>query len=72
MFTKDAKELFSENLLGVVDEEVTEFPGGRLRFQASYWPAMLDDDFSSRPTLKPGTRVAVIGRIGICLLVRPL
>lgn len=72
MFTKDTKELFSETLLGVVDEEVSTFPGGRLRFQGSYWPSILDENCSRFLTLKPGERVAVIGRIGICLLVRPL
>lgn len=72
MFTKDKKELFSETLLGVVDEEVTNFPGGRLRFQGSYWPCILDENCSSFLTVKPGDRVAVIGRLGITLLVRPL
>lgn len=71
MFLEDSKEIFPKPLSGVVDEKIGTLPG-RLRFQASYWPAVLDEDFAGNLTLKPGDRVTVIGRIGITLLVRPL
>lgn len=72
MYIEDSKEMFIRELYGVVDEEVTGFPGGRLRFQGSYWPCILDEDCGSFTALKPGDRATVIGRIGICLIVRPL
>ncbi len=73
MYIEDSKELFAGELYGVVDEEVSTFPGGgRLRFQGSYFPCILDKNCGSCLTLKPGDRVMVVGRLGIALIVRPL
>lgn len=70
-FTEDSIEKFPKHLPGIVDEEIGIFPG-RLKFKASYWPAMLDEDFADRNlTLKPGQQVLVVGRVNITLLVRP-
>ncbi len=71
MFLEDSKEIFPKPLWGVVDEEIGTLPG-RLRFKSSYWPAMLEENFADRLTFKRGERVAVVGRVGITLLVRPL
>jgi len=71
-FTEDSIEKFPKPLAGIVDEEVGVLPG-RLKFKASYWPAMLDEDFADRNlTLQPGQQVLVVGRVNITLLVRPL
>lgn len=72
MYIEDSKELFTQELYGVVDEEVSAITGGRLRFKGSYWPCILDENCGSFITLKPGVRVMVVGRIGIAILVRPL
>ncbi|WP_225889470.1 NfeD family protein [Halomicronema hongdechloris] len=44
---------------------------GRVRFQASYWPARLFNG-SRWPALAPGEPVEVVGRDGITLLIKPL
>ena len=71
-FTEDSIEKFPKPLPGIVDEEIGLLPG-RLKFRASYWPAMLDDEASDRNlTLQPGQPVLVVGRVNITLLVRPV
>ena len=71
-FAEDSKEIFKNPLPGIVDEEVG-MDSGRLKFKASYWPAMLDEECPDRNLiLQPGQKVLVVGRVNITLLVRPL
>ncbi|NET34932.1 MAG: hypothetical protein F6K19_23390 [Cyanothece sp. SIO1E1] len=54
--------------VAVVSHEI--YPGrvGRAKFQGSWWPVACDQDIY----IAPGTRVAVVGRHNITLLVEPL
>ncbi|WP_246843983.1 NfeD family protein [Hydrocoleum sp. CS-953] len=70
IFSNNAPKMFSKPQPGIVDEKITPDEPGRVKFKATYWPAMLFRGYSM--TLEPGQEVAVIGRQGITLLVRPL
>ena len=69
-FTCDAPKIFSKTEVALVDEEITADQPGRVKFQTTYWPAILFRDYSI--TLYPGEEIAVVGRQGITLLVQPL
>ncbi|MEB3339537.1 NfeD family protein [Okeania sp.] len=69
-FRCDAPKMFSKPQPGVVEEKITSDEPGRVKYKTTYWPAMLFRDDSM--TLAPGQEVAVVGRQGITLLVRPL
>lgn len=69
-FRCDAPKMFSQVELGIVDEQITADQPGRVKFKATYWPAMLFRDYNM--TLYPAQEVAVVGRKGITLFVRPL
>ncbi|MGB3509449.1 MAG: NfeD family protein [Microcoleaceae cyanobacterium] len=68
-FRNNAPKIFSKPQHGVVEEKITPNEPGRVKFRATYWPAVLFGDYSM--TLDPGQEVAVIGHQGITLLVRP-
>ncbi|WP_287526472.1 NfeD family protein [Okeania sp. SIO2C2] len=68
-FSNNTPKMFSKPQVGVVDEKITFDEPGRVKFKATYWPAMLFRGYSM--TLEPGEEVAVIGRQGITLFVRP-
>ncbi|GAB4383548.1 MAG: hypothetical protein Kow00121_45620 [Elainellaceae cyanobacterium] len=51
----------------VVDEPISPYHAGRVRFQGSWWSARC----SQNVTLDPGTVVYVVGNQGITLLVEP-
>ncbi|NES05112.1 MAG: hypothetical protein F6K22_21170 [Okeania sp. SIO2F4] len=70
-FRCDAPKMFSKPEVAVVEEKITADEPGRVRYKTTYWPAMLFRDYSSM-TLYPGQEIAVVGRQGITLLVRPL
>ena len=54
-----------------VERTISGYYAGRVYFQATYWPARLKKpEFSDR--LLPGTRVQVLGREGLTLLVAPV
>lgn len=63
--------LFSEPGKGEVEQIITENQPGRVKFQATYWPARLYNP-EYEITLVPDTPVVVIGRQGITLLVVPV
>ncbi|MGD1712079.1 NfeD family protein [Dapis sp. BLCC M172] len=69
-FRCDAPKMFSKAEVAVVEEKITADEPGRVKYKTTYWPAMLFRGYSM--TLEPGQEVAVIGRQGITLLVRPL
>jgi hypothetical protein len=52
----------------VVDQVIQPGKPGRVRFQASWWPARCDEEV----TLTPNTIVQVVGRQNITLVVRPI
>lgn len=61
--------LFSSRGKGVVEETITPEKPGRVRYQATSWPARLYHD--APVTLLPKDPVYVVGRQGLTLLVVP-
>ncbi len=54
-----------------VERTISGYYAGRVYFQATYWPARLEQpQFLDR--LLPGTMVKVLGREGLTLLVAPV
>ena len=53
-----------------VERAITSGRGGRVYFQATYWPARLYQSDSQR-TVLPGDMVTIMGRQGLTLLVKP-
>lgn len=62
--------LFPEPVTGTVEEAITPTQPGRVRFQATSWPARLYNS-DDRITLTPESAVSVVGRQGITALVVP-
>ena len=60
--------MFPKPSIGTVEQTITHHQSGRVKFQASYWPARLYQS-DSPPAVFPGERVKVVGRQGITLLV---
>jgi len=59
---------YQQNLLQAkVDEPIEPFTGGRVFYQASFWPARSIDNSK----IEKGELVLVIERVGITLLVKP-
>lgn len=56
---------------GKVEQTITPTQPGRVKFQATYWPARLYDP-EEDVTLVPDEPVTVIGRQGITLLITPV
>jgi membrane-bound ClpP family serine protease len=52
----------------VVDKPIAPQQQGRVKFQATWWYAMCEDEIY----IFPGTQVLVVGRIGLTLLVEPI
>ena len=44
-FTCDAPKIFSKTEVALVDEEITADQPGRVKFQTTYWPAILFRDY---------------------------
>jgi membrane protein implicated in regulation of membrane protease activity len=61
---------FPNPTVGVVVEDIAQADRGRVKYEAIYWPAELVEP-SSNTSLPTGSRVLVVGRKGITLLVRP-
>ncbi len=64
-------KLFSKPGTGIVEETITETQSGRVKFQATYWPARYYGQ-DNQVTLLPNDQVTVLGRQGITLLVVPV
>lgn len=64
-------DLFPFEGRGTVERTVKPFYPGRVRFQATYWPARLWDT-QSADSLQPGAPVQIVGREGLTLLIKPL
>ncbi len=60
--------MFPTPSMGTVEQTITHRQSGRVKFQASYWPARLYQP-DCPPAVFPGERVKVVGRQGITLLV---
>jgi membrane protein implicated in regulation of membrane protease activity len=67
---QSAPELFSTPKVGVVDQIITLNQPGRIKYQASYWPARL---YQVKGSIQLDSQqvVQVVGREGITLLVQP-
>jgi membrane protein implicated in regulation of membrane protease activity len=63
-------EFFSTPALGIVEKVIAPNQPGRVKYQASYWPAKLDQT-AAATAIESNQSVLVIGRQGITLLVRP-
>ncbi len=63
-------KLFPSTGTGTVAETITPEHPGRVRYQATYWPARLYRD--EQITLVPNDKVQVVGRQGLTLLVVPV
>jgi len=61
------KQLFSGSDRAVVAKAIIPGCPGRVRFQATWWPAQCDQGIE----LKPGDEVRVVGICNITLLVEP-
>lgn len=64
-------KLFSKPATGIVEETITATVPGRVRFQATHWPARLYGQYN-QVTLLPNDLVMVVGRQGLTLLVVPV
>lgn len=56
--------------VGQVEKTITALQPGRVKYQATYWPAELDGSLTGI-ILHPGDWVEVVSRRGIVLIVRP-
>jgi membrane protein implicated in regulation of membrane protease activity len=65
-----APEFFSTPQVGVVDQMIAPNQPGRIKYQASYWPARL---YQVKGSIQLDSQqvVQVVGREGITLLVQP-
>ena len=69
-FTPETIELFPQLSTGTVEQTISSTQSGRVKFQATYWPAQFyQSDY--KETLNPDELVAVVGRQGLNLLVVP-
>ena len=66
-----AKEISSHTGIAKVVRVITSEDAGRIRFQGTDWPAQFHCPDSQMSAL-PNTKVKVIGRRGLTLLVEPL
>lgn len=63
-------KLFPSRGNGTVEQTITSEKAGRVKYQATYWPARL---YRNEPvTLEPNDKVYVVGRQGLTLLVVPV
>lgn len=70
LFLPTAQKLFSLPVEASVIETITVLDKGRVKYQATSWPAKLYG-IQSQTHVTPGQAVAVIGREGNTLLVQP-
>ncbi|NER81762.1 MAG: hypothetical protein F6K42_19810 [Leptolyngbya sp. SIO1D8] len=56
---------------GRVERTINGYYSGRVYFEATYWPAKLQQP-QKTCKLSPGSRVRVMGREGLTLLVSPV
>ncbi len=68
-FTGEPIELFPQPLLGDVEQTITQSHPGRIKFQATTWPARFYEA-TCQAIAHPHDRVTIIGMQGITLLVR--
>ena len=62
--------LFPQLSTGTVEQTISSTQPGRVKFQATYWPAQFyQSDY--KETLSPNDLVAIVGRQGLNLLVIP-
>jgi membrane protein implicated in regulation of membrane protease activity len=66
---RPAPEFFTTPEVGVVDQVIAPNQPGRIKYQASYWPARLYQ-MKGSIQLDSQQMVQVVGREGITLLVR--
>ena len=53
-----------------VEQTISSSCGGRVYFQATYWPARFYQP-DCQATMRPGDSVTIMGRQGLTLLVKP-
>jgi membrane protein implicated in regulation of membrane protease activity len=71
ILTPQAIKPFPETNLGIVEEVIMPNRVGRVHCYATSWPAQLDAT-SPSTVLMPNDQVAIVGRVGITLIVKPL
>ncbi|NET33399.1 MAG: hypothetical protein F6K19_15490 [Cyanothece sp. SIO1E1] len=69
-FILPQQTMFSKPEGGLVEKTITPNGKGRVKYQASYWPAQFYNA-GCQATAHPDTQVTVVGRLGIVLLVVP-
>jgi membrane protein implicated in regulation of membrane protease activity len=62
---------FSQPYRGVVEETITRGSRGRVKYEATSWPAELAPS-AKEASLAPQASVLVVGRTGLVLLVMPV
>lgn len=67
--SQTSPQLFPKPGKGTVVKTITTHQEGRVKYQASYWPARLYDK-SGLTQLDPDQAVTVLGRDGITLLIQ--
>lgn len=70
LFTPTKVKLFSQPVEGIVEETIAPNELGRVKCQATYWPARFYQP-DCKDTVSPGALIVIIGIQGLTLLVIP-
>ena len=71
LFAPSEVEIFSEPLMGIVENKITQNQPGRVKCLATYWPARFYHS-NCNVIVFPDQVVKVVGRQGITMLVVPV
>ena len=67
----NASTFFPSNGVAEVMVAIEPFRGGRIAYQSTFWPAQyVNSNYGD--TIPRGSRVKVVGRVGLIQLVAPL
>ena len=68
---KNASTIFPRERVAEVMVAIAPYRGGRIAYQSTFWPAQCVDSHYA-DSIPCGSRVKVVGREGLTLLVEPL
>ena len=71
LFAPSEIEIFSEVIMGIVENKITQNQPGRVKCLATYWPARFYHS-NCDVVVFPDEIVKVVGRQGITMLVVPV